>query len=479
MGRVSNSSYDLGASEYSEAPSAFSWAEERLDGPFPAKKTPFTVTGALGLAQKALQDVTVRLVGEVSEVSAKAGYKAVYFTVKDQKSCLSCMMWNNRYVSSGVDLKVGMEVELSGRFTLYAARGTMNFDVFTIKLTGEGELRARIAQMMQKLAAEGLTAPERKRALPQYPQRIGLVTSPRGATVHDVLRTLRQRYAYGQVLFAGVQVEGAGAPAALIQGLDCVVKAGAEVVLLIRGGGSIESLMPFNDEGLARAIAACPVPVVTGIGHETDTTVADLVADLRTLTPTAAATAVSPDSVALRMQLDQMAKHMHGKLASRLELSRAFLARYAEKPVLKDAGAILSPVVMELDGLQGRLQAALPERMRNDAAALELLRVRLATQLSHCLEQPVARQAEAAARLQGLAPRLLNKRRQEVGIAAAQLEALSPVAVLARGYSIARTEDQTLLKSVDQVACGQEISVTVADGVVQAEVSAVHKAQQY
>ena len=198
-----------------------------------------SVSAAVGLAKAALEDVVVRVIGEVSELSNKAGYKAVYFTVKDQKAALPCMMWNNRYQASGVALSVGALVELTGRFSLYAAKGRMNFDVFSVELAGEGRLRMQVAELARRLQAEGLMAPERKRALPRYPKTIGLVTSPRGAAVHDVLRTLRRRYPMARVLVAGVPVEGAAAPARLAEGLRRVADAGAEVVLLVRGGACV------------------------------------------------------------------------------------------------------------------------------------------------------------------------------------------------------------------------------------------------
>ena len=244
-----------------------------------------SVSAAMGLAKNALEEVVVRLVGEVSEVNDKPGYKAVYFTVKDEKASLPCMMWMNRYQASGVALSVGALVELTGRFSLYAAKGRMNFDVFSVSLAGEGQLRLQVANLARELEAMGLMDPARKRPLPAYPETIGLVTSPRGAAVHDVLRTLRRRYPLARILFAGVPVEGPGAADGLVDGLAKVVFAGAEVVLLVRGGGSFEDLMPFNDRRLARTIAACPVPVVTGIGHEPDTSIADMVADVRVSTP--------------------------------------------------------------------------------------------------------------------------------------------------------------------------------------------------
>ena len=149
------------------------------------ERRPLTVSEAMQAAKLSLESITVKLIGEVSEVNAKAGYKAVYFTVKDAGAALPCMMWNNRYRDSGVPLAVGMLVELTGRFTLYAPKGRMNFDVFSVSLAGEGDLRRRVADLARKLDAEGLMDPRRKRPLPVFPERIGVVTSPRGAAVHD------------------------------------------------------------------------------------------------------------------------------------------------------------------------------------------------------------------------------------------------------------------------------------------------------
>ena len=308
-----------------------------------------SVSAAMGLAKNALEEVVVRLVGEVSEVNDKPGYKAVYFTVKDEKASLPCMMWMNRYQASGVALSVGALVELTGRFSLYAAKGRMNFDVFSVSLAGEGQLRLQVANLARELEAMGLMDPARKRPLPAYPETIGLVTSPRGAAVHDVLRTLRRRYPLARILFAGVPVEGPGAADGLVDGLAKVVFAGAEVVLLVRGGGSFEDLMPFNDRRLARTIAACPVPVVTGIGHEPDTSIADMVADVRASTPTAAAEAVAPaqSEIAARIQgLGAAMGHAEGRRLDGLSLA---VERLASLPLFREPTRLFDAEALALD----------------------------------------------------------------------------------------------------------------------------------
>lgn len=325
-----------------------------------------SVSAAMGLAKNALEEVVVRLVGEVSEVNDKPGYKAVYFTVKDEKASLPCMMWMNRYQASGVALSVGALVELTGRFSLYAAKGRMNFDVFSVSLAGEGQLRLQVANLARELEAMGLMDPARKRPLPAYPEAIGLVTSPRGAAVHDVLRTLRRRYPLARILFAGVPVEGPGAADGLVDGLAKVVFAGAEVVLLVRGGGSFEDLMPFNDRRLARTIAACPVPVVTGIGHEPDTSIADMVADVRASTPTAAAEAVAPAQGEIAARLQGLGAAMGHAESRRLDALSIKMERVASLPLFREPTRLFDGEALALDDLSDRLGRALPEALRED-----------------------------------------------------------------------------------------------------------------
>ena len=417
--------------------------------------TAMTVSAAMALAKQSLEALTVTIVGEVSEVSVKAGYKAAYFTVKDSQAALPCMMWNNRYRASGIQLAVGQLVQMTGRFTLYAAKGRMNFDVFSIALAGEGDLRLRVANIARKLQAEGLTDPARKRALPAFPERIGLVTSPRSAAVHDVLRTLRRRYPVANVLLAGVPVEGAGAPAGIIEGLRAVVAAGAQVVLVVRGGGSFEDMMPFNDEGLARAIAACPVPVVTGIGHEVDTSIADMVSDLRASTPTAAAEAVSPSRESLDALFAARAESLRAGSAFMLGQLQARLTRMSDRPVFSDPMQLFAADAQALDVASDRLSRALPNSIARNKQALDA----------------------GCSRLEAVGPNLLNRFDNQMRSSAARLHDLSPVAVLGRGYSITRTDEGEIVRSVDQAPAGAFVQVSVADGSLECEVKDSTKAK--
>ena len=407
-----------------------------------AQPAALTVSAAMALAKQSLESVTVTIIGEVSEVSVKAGYKAAYFTVKDSSAALPCMMWNNRYRSAGIQLAIGQLVQMTGRFTLYAAKGRMNFDVFSIALAGEGDLRLRVANIARKLKAEGLTDPARKRSLPAFPDRIGLVTSPRSAAVHDVLRTLRRRYPVARILLAGVPVEGANAPAGIIEGIRCVVDAGAQVVLVVRGGGSFEDMMPFNDEGLARAIAACPVPVVTGIGHEVDTSIADMVSDLRASTPTAAAEAVSPSRENLEALFASRTESL--KSASSIMFSRLStqVSRAADRPVFADPLQLFAADAQALDIASERLSRALPNSLERASQAIDASRGRLIA----------------------VAPPMLARYEHLMRTNAARLNDLSPIAVLGRGYSITRTDSGDIVRSIKQAPIGSSVEITVADG---------------
>ncbi len=399
-----------------------------------------SVSAAIRLVKEELDTLPLCIEGEVSQVSNKPGYKAVYFTIKDKSAALPCMMWVNRYSQANVELKVGALVRVTGKLSIYAAKGTMNFEVSSLKLAGEGDIRLKIAQLAEKLTKEGLTDVRRKRAIPALPEKIGLVTSPRGAAVHDVLRTLRRRYPFAQVLLAGVPVEGADAPRYLVTGIKTVVDAGAELVLVVRGGGSFEDLMPFNDERLARTIAACPVPVVTGIGHEPDTTIADLVADLRCSTPTAAAEAVSPEDGYLENTLTQSAAKMKSCVERKLHLETLRLDGQVRRSLFRDSQALLS-------------------RLR-----------KLSTTLVAADKQRVA---DTSQRVSKAVAANLDRFGARLSLAAAQVNSLSPLAVLGRGYSIVFNGEGGVVHNAGAVHVGDDVHVRLGKGSLSCKVNAI------
>lgn len=284
-----------------------------------------------------------------------------------------------------------------------------------------------------------------------YPEIIGLVTSPRGAAVHDVLRTLRRRYPSARVVLAGVPVEGVEAPRNMMMGMKEVVDAGAQLVLLVRGGGSFEDLMPFNDEHLARTIARCPVPVVTGIGHEPDTTIADLVADLRCSTPTAAAEAVSPNEGYLDELLMRRAAQFEASLDRRIHAEGLRLKGLETRPLFKDPQALFSQAWMGIDYGSERLGRAIPANLARDAQTLS------------SAQQRLARASKSG----------FERFESQLSLASAQMHSLSPLAVLGRGYAIAYDQQGKVLKSVEGVNGGDHISVRVNKGTIACSVDAV------
>lgn len=251
-----------------------------------------------------LQNVTVR--GEVSNLTRhRSGH--LYFSLKDEGAQVSAMMFKDDFRSAGQPaFEEGQTIEANGSISVYAPRGTYSLVVRRLKAAGLGELFQQFLEVKQRLQDEGLFDEARKRPLPRFPKTIAVITSPTGAVIRDIITTLGRRYPHADVLLFPASVQGAQAVPSLLRALDLVrMVPEIEVVILARGGGSIEDLWPFNDESLARAIAACPVPIVSAVGHQTDTTIADFVADLRAPTPTAAAEQVAPEAEAIYQWLEE------------------------------------------------------------------------------------------------------------------------------------------------------------------------------
>jgi exodeoxyribonuclease VII large subunit len=413
-----------------------------------------SVTEAMTLAKRTLEGLPVRVIGEVSECTDRSGYKAVYFTLTDGSSAMSCLMWRDAFEASGVMLRDGLLVEVAGSLTVYAPKGRMQFQVRRLEAAGEGVLRMQVAALARRLEAEGLMRPERRRPLPEFPERIALVTSPRGKAVHDVIRTLRRRYPLAELLIAGVVVEGAGASAGIVEGLRVAGSSGADVVILGRGGGSYEDLMPFNDEAVVRAVIACPVPVVTGIGHEPDTSLADMVADLRASTPTAAAEAVAPaiEEVSARLAaaqrlLGRALLHTVRRDGRRVAVARAHA-------VFRDPAALTALAAQRVDAAAAGLARALPGALARDRARVDA----------------------AGQRLSPAERRMLERATVSFRHAAERLDDLSPLGILARGFAVCYEADGTrVVRSAGQLHPGDEVVVRLHEGSAGCTVRTVNE----
>lgn len=453
---------------------------------------------ALDWAKGALGAVTLVVEGEVSQFKDNPSYKAAYFPLADKGGVMDCMMWRSRYAASGVVLRPGLKVRVTGRFSVYPAKGRMQFEVFRLEEAGEGDLRERVARLAHKLQAEGLMDPARKLPIPAFCQRVAVITSPHGKVKDDVARTLRRRNPLVELQYCAVTVEGASAPAQMVEALRVAQVARPDAILLVRGGGSYEDLMPFNDEGLARAVAACSVPVITGIGHEPDTTVCDMVSDRRASTPTAAAESVAPSASELGEALAGCARRMTSVLERQLAVRSRALGLLADRPVLaRPASALVAPRTerldfahdrlvkalpnlvearsRQLDYLGGKLGAALPGAMEARRALLDALCVRLRGAGERFGDACEAALNTHSARLASLGPALLNVPRRQIAVGAGRLEALSPLAVIARGYAMALDGDGRVVSSVDALAIGDSLSVRVSDGVIDCAVRSTEK----
>ena len=364
-----------------------------------------------------LQDL--RVTGEVSGFRAySSGHW--YFTLKDGGAQVSCVMWRGRAERQRFTPRDGDAVIAAGAVSLYEVRGQYQLDVTLLLPTGEGVLFQEFLRLRARLEAEGLFAAERKRPLPAFPRRIAVVTSPAGAALRDILNIIRRRCPLVEVILAPTPVQGLDAPPQIVAALQAAAGQHPDVIILARGGGALEDLWCFNDERVARAIAASPAPVVSGVGHETDFTIADFAADLRAPTPSAAAELVTPDGEQLAAQVDGLQARLgEAALAGLREKSWALTRQQAHLRGLSPQAALRSGQ-QHLDDLQARAAAALGYRV---SLALERWR----------------------------------------GLEQAQ-NTVSPLAVLARGYAVVTDPAGQVVRSVKQVRPGDELRVRVSDG---------------
>jgi len=413
------------------------------------------------------------LEGEIGNFTAAASGH-LYFTLKDSRAQVRCVMFRSRASLLRDRPRTGDQVLLRARVSFYEDRGEFQLLVEHLEPAGDGALRRALEERKARLAAEGLFDLDRKRPLPTLPRRLALVTSPRGAAVHDVLTTLARRWPAVDVLVLPVPVQGEGAVAAIVNAVDTASEnALGEVLLLVRGGGSLEDLAAFNDEAVVRALARCTLPTVVGVGHEVDFSLADLVADRRAPTPTAAAELVVPERGEWLAALAQRQQRLLRALQHRLERQQQrvdYLARRLVHP-----GERLRRLGDDLAGLQRRLGlatiACLARRRERQERAL--LRLRAASPARRIAAGAVRLDA-AAGRLTRAQTQLLRARGEALAGAAARLHALSPLATLARGYAIvSRPPDLPVVQSAAQLAVGERVRLRLGSGAADARVEAI------
>jgi exodeoxyribonuclease VII large subunit len=376
------------------------------------------------VGDEALGDVWVT--GEVSNFSRPSSGH-LYFTLKDASAALRCVMWRNTAIRQEFLPRDGDSIEVHGAIDVYEAGGVYQLYSDAIRPVGEGALYQEFLRLKARLEVEGLFDPARKRPLPQWPHRIGVVTSPTGAALRDILNTLQRRYPLAQVVLAPTPVQGVEAPGGIVAALRDVNRLShPDVIILARGGGSIEDLWAFNDESVARAIVASEAPVITGVGHETDFTIADFASDLRAPTPTAAAEMATPNRLDLLASLDELAQRLDRAVQAMLDARRWSLNERANRLRLYSPAA----------------------RLRGDRQRIDELARRTGTALAH---------------------RLLLSRTRLAGLEQ-RLDSLNPMAVLGRGFAVVSRSDGSVVRSVAQVSSGDALDVRVTDGSFAARV---------
>lgn len=365
-----------------------------------------------------LQDVWVH--GEISNLSRPSSGH-LYYTLKDKTSALKCVMWRNTVMRQAYNPREGDAVEVHGSLNIYETAGSYQLYTDIIRPVGEGVLYQEFMRLKARLEAEGLFAPERKKPIPAWPTRIGIVTSPTGAALRDMLNTLRRRFPMVEVILAPTAVQGVEAPLGIISALHALNEKNIpDVILLARGGGSIEDLWAFNDERVARAIFASPVPIITGIGHETDFTIADFVCDLRAPTPTAAAELATPNQADIRFDLQNILKRLAQATLAILVSNRIKLDRNMHRLSIHSPVAQLRSFRQHTDECARRGMVAHTNHLRLRRTYLDGIQLRLG--------------------------------------------ALNPHAVLRRGYAIVNTMEGNLISSIKTVKTCDSLQVRFFDG---------------
>ena len=395
-----------------------------------------------------------------------------YFSLKDAGAQVRCCMFRQRNMLLGFAPRDGQKVLVRARIGLYEPRGEYQLLIDHMEDAGLGALKRQFDELAAKLAAEGLFAPERKRPLPALPKRIGVITSPSGAAIHDILHVLARRFAAIPVLLYPVAVQGAAAAAEIVAALKLAGRrAECDVLILARGGGSLEDLWAFNDEALARAVAACPIPVVSGIGHEIDFTIADFAADVRAATPSAAAEIVAPDAEEWVASLRRLRERLQRALRQGIDTHRERLRWLIGRAELVNPEARLAQQGQRLDELEQRASRALRQILADRRSALGLSVSRL-WQLSPAarLQGTAARHAALFARLRAAGLQQLNRARERLAPLVRTLNAVSPLATLDRGYAIVSLEGGAILRDAKDATAGTIIEARLSQGRIRAKV---------
>jgi exodeoxyribonuclease VII large subunit len=417
----------------------------------------------------------ILLEAEISNLSRPASGH-LYFTLKDDRAQVRCALFRSAAGRANLRLENGMQIIAHGRISLYEPRGDFQMIVDSVREAGEGALQRRFEELKQKLEAEGLFEPGSKQALPPYPTRIGLVTSPSGAAVRDILHVLERRWPLAEVRLYPVAVQGSAAAMEIRAAVEAANRhAWAQLLIVGRGGGSLEDLVAFNDESVARAIHASMLPVIAAVGHETDFSICDFVADLRAPTPSAAAELATPDQAVLRESFARARRQLARRMQDRLRRDTQRMDNLDHRLRQRHPAVRLAEQTQKV----GRLRDALSRNMRRHQ---DVRRMQLESWSRRLAARAPERQLKTLAQRLAVARRALDrsalanvrKRRDQLRDLARTLQAVSPLDVIARGYAVLTSGDSgAVISSVTQVAGGDRVAAQLKDGKLDCIVDSV------
>jgi len=426
-----------------------------------------------GVLEEGIGSVWVE--GEISNLRRQSSGHS-YFTLKDEESQLSCVLFARTASGQKVALRDGLQVQLQGQISVYQPRGQYQLVVRVVQAKGEGVLQARFEELKRRLAAEGLFDQSRKRTLPRFPRRIGVVTSPTGAAIHDFLQVLHRRHPGLRVVINPVRVQGKGAAAEIAAAIAELAAGGGvigpvDLIVVTRGGGSLEDLWEFNEEAVARAIVASSVPVVSAVGHEIDFSIADFAADLRAPTPSAAAELIAAEGSELLERSRSLVARIGREALARMGLHHAVQQRLASSPLFRDPLRRVEEAKQTSDRIEEFLTGTIERRTEQVSATIARRAAHMASaHPGHRLLHADQKISALGEQLGTLMAHRLERDKGRMNLVSAALSALNPEATLARGFSITRNAEGKVITSSGQVKPGESIRTKLAEGELDAVV---------
>ena len=433
-----------------------------------------TVSQLNGRARLLLEDVfaQVWVEGEISNLARPASGH-IYFTLKDKNAQIRCALFRQNAARVRQALRDGLAVKVRGKVSLFEGRGDYQLILDSLEPAGDGALRLAFEALKEKLAAEGLFDATSKRTLPAHPQRIGIVSSPTGAVIRDIISVFRRRAPHVALTLVPTAVQGREATPQIVRAIELADRGGFDALILARGGGSLEDLWCFNEEAIARAVAACQTPIVSAVGHETDVSIADFVADVRAPTPSAAAELLAPSSTDIRQRLASLRQRLLLRMREHLHREGSRLDGLTRR--LRHPGERLQQQAQRIDDLEQRLLRGIDRRLCAGQERLARLDTRLGAQ------HPGRTLALLRQRLEHLSQRMpramqerLNNRRQQLQGLAQTLHIVSPLATLSRGYSILLDERGQAIRRASQTQPGQRLKARLGEGELEVRVEDNH-----